>query len=204
MKLHHCSCGTSLACHTWSFNTASVSAGCEYAAVERVNKEAVLPLLRELVRTPFFRYFKVNLYCDCPFWPDDGMCMLRDCGVCECEPDEVPAPWKDADTAASCEGASYLHLKFESLLVQQSTRYVKVPTRAWSSASPATSKRSSTQRQAWRIHKNAAPPILLSCTIACSVSGTLAVFTSVHDNTWPDLLQSCLRARRVMCAPCEA
>ena len=51
------------------------------------------------------RYFKVNLYCDCPFWPDDGMCMLRDCGVCECEPDEVPAPWKDADsTAASCEG----------------------------------------------------------------------------------------------------
>ena len=33
------------------------------------------------------------------------MCMLRDCGVCECEPDEVPAPWKDADsTAASCEG----------------------------------------------------------------------------------------------------
>lgn len=50
------------------------------------------------------RYFKVNLYCDCPFWPDDGMCMLRDCGVCECEPDEVPAPWKDADSAASCEG----------------------------------------------------------------------------------------------------
>ena len=89
----------------------SASAGCEYAAVERVNKEAVLPLLRDLVRTPFFRYFKVNLYCDCPFWPDDGMCMLRDCGVCECEPDEVPAPWKVADTAANCEGehAGSLH-----------------------------------------------------------------------------------------------
>ena len=80
------------------------TAGCEYAAVEQVNKEAVLPLLRDLVRTPFFRYFKVNLYCDCPFWPDDGMCMLRDCGVCECEPDEVPAPWKAADSAANCEG----------------------------------------------------------------------------------------------------
>lgn len=63
-----------------------------------------MPLLRDLVRTPFFRYFKVNLYCDCPFWPDDGMCMLRDCGVCECEPDEVPTPWKAADTAAGCEG----------------------------------------------------------------------------------------------------
>ena len=31
------------------------SAGCEYAAVERLNKDAVLPLLRALVRTPFFR-----------------------------------------------------------------------------------------------------------------------------------------------------
>ena len=30
-------------------------AGCEYAAVERLNKDAVLPLLRALVRTPFFR-----------------------------------------------------------------------------------------------------------------------------------------------------
>ncbi len=32
-------------------------AGCEYAAVERVNKEAVLPILKELVRMPFFRYW---------------------------------------------------------------------------------------------------------------------------------------------------
>lgn len=33
----------------------SYYAGCEYAAVERLNKDAVLPLLRALVRTPFFR-----------------------------------------------------------------------------------------------------------------------------------------------------
>ncbi len=82
-------------------------AGCEYAAVERVNREAVLPVLKELVRQPFFRYFKVSLYCDCPFWPDDGMCVLRDCSVCPCEDHEVPAPWKAADSASTpgCEGA---------------------------------------------------------------------------------------------------
>ena len=27
----------------------------------------------------------MKLWCDCPFWPDDGMCSLRDCSVCECQ-----------------------------------------------------------------------------------------------------------------------
>ena len=48
---------------------------------------------------------QVALYCDCPFWPDDGMCMLRDCSVCECEDEEVPAPWKEQDSGAACDCA---------------------------------------------------------------------------------------------------
>ena len=88
-------------------------AACDYATVERVNCRSVHPLLAELVAQPFFRYFKVNLYCDCPFWPDDGMCMLRDCSVCECDDGEVPALWlaqdrpaaTDAAASAACQGA---------------------------------------------------------------------------------------------------
>ena len=34
--------------------------GCTYAAVERINRDEVQPLLDELVKTPFFRYFKVG------------------------------------------------------------------------------------------------------------------------------------------------
>ncbi|KAL0055639.1 hypothetical protein WJX82_002716 [Trebouxia sp. C0006] len=67
---------------------------CDYASVEKANKQQLNPLLSQLVRTPFFRYFKVNLWCDCGFWPDDSMCMLRDCAVCECEDSEVPQLWK--------------------------------------------------------------------------------------------------------------
>lgn len=59
------------------------------------------PLLRQLVGTPYFKYFKAALWCDCPFWPDDGMCMLRDCSVGECESDEVPSAFREED-AASC------------------------------------------------------------------------------------------------------
>ncbi len=91
------------------------AAACDYATVERVNCRSVHPLLAELVAQPFFRYFKVNLYCDCPFWPDDGMCMLRDCSVCECDESEVPALWlaqdrpatADAAASAACQGAPW-------------------------------------------------------------------------------------------------
>ncbi|XP_038721428.1 endoplasmic reticulum oxidoreductin-1-like isoform X1 [Tripterygium wilfordii] len=67
---------------------------CDYETVNRINEEALHPLLQELVRTPFFRYFKVKLWCDCPFWPDDGMCRLRDCSVCECPENEFPESFK--------------------------------------------------------------------------------------------------------------
>ncbi|OMO65769.1 Endoplasmic reticulum oxidoreductin 1 [Corchorus olitorius] len=67
---------------------------CDYETVDHINKEVLHPLLQELVKTPFFRYFKVKLWCDCPFWPDDGMCRLRDCSVCECPESEFPESFK--------------------------------------------------------------------------------------------------------------
>jgi ERO1-like protein alpha len=62
--------------------------------VDSINEEVLHPTLQELVKLPFFRYFKVKLWCDCPFWPDDGMCRLRDCSVCECPDNEFPEPFK--------------------------------------------------------------------------------------------------------------
>ncbi|XP_051114939.1 endoplasmic reticulum oxidoreductin-1-like isoform X1 [Andrographis paniculata] len=67
---------------------------CDYETVDSINGAVLHPLLQELVKTPFFRYFKVKLWCDCPFWPDDGMCKLRDCSVCECPESEFPEPFK--------------------------------------------------------------------------------------------------------------
>ncbi|MCO5546581.1 hypothetical protein L7F22_000010 [Adiantum nelumboides] len=67
---------------------------CDYATVNSLNREALHPILQNLVRTPFFRYFKAKLWCDCPFWPDDGMCRLRDCSVCECPDGEFPETLK--------------------------------------------------------------------------------------------------------------
>ncbi|KAE9608235.1 putative thiol oxidase [Lupinus albus] len=67
---------------------------CDYETVDHLNEEVLNPSLQELVKTPFFRYFKAKLWCDCPFWPDDGMCKLRDCSVCECPESEFPESFK--------------------------------------------------------------------------------------------------------------
>ncbi|AES65781.1 putative thiol oxidase [Medicago truncatula] len=67
---------------------------CDYETVDNLNEEVLYPSLQELVKTPFFRYFKAKLWCDCPFWPDDGMCRLRDCSVCECPENEFPESFK--------------------------------------------------------------------------------------------------------------
>ncbi|NP_001148525.1 Endoplasmic reticulum oxidoreductin-1 [Zea mays] len=67
---------------------------CDYETVDAINEEVLHPILQELVKLPFFRYFKVKLWCDCPFWPDDGMCKLRDCSVCECPENEFPEPFR--------------------------------------------------------------------------------------------------------------
>ncbi|KAL0328981.1 UNVERIFIED_CONTAM: Endoplasmic reticulum oxidoreductin-2 [Sesamum calycinum] len=64
--------------------------------VDRINEELLNPLLQQIVKYPFFRYFKVKLWCDCPFWPDDGMCRLRDCSVCECPENEFPETFRKA------------------------------------------------------------------------------------------------------------
>ncbi|KAJ7947332.1 endoplasmic reticulum oxidoreductin-1-like [Quillaja saponaria] len=90
--------GTDRACQcardTHKFSGIVEDCCCDYETVDHLNNEVLHPSLQEIVKTPFFRYFKVKLWCDCPFWPDDGMCRLRDCSVCECPENEFPESFK--------------------------------------------------------------------------------------------------------------
>lgn len=65
---------------------------CSFADLERTNSKTVYPLLRKIVQTPFFAHFKIDLCSSCTLWDDAPMCVLRDCGVCECE---KPPEWAD-------------------------------------------------------------------------------------------------------------
>lgn len=69
---------------------------CSFNDLERTNAELVLPLLARVVATDFFAHFRVDLCTDCRLWHDTPLCVLRDCGVCECD---NPPHWAASDGA---------------------------------------------------------------------------------------------------------
>lgn len=77
------------------------------ATTDAANAREILPILDALSRRTYFRYFKVNLWRACPFWDDDGVCLLRHCAVCECEPNKIPECWRDEGRAEASDAVSY-------------------------------------------------------------------------------------------------
>uniref|UniRef100_K3WB81 Uncharacterized protein n=1 Tax=Globisporangium ultimum (strain ATCC 200006 / CBS 805.95 / DAOM BR144) TaxID=431595 RepID=K3WB81_GLOUD len=87
-------------CHTPELSGSVQDSGCDYETVDKAVAEHFHPLLQELSRLTFFRYFKVDLGKECPYWQDDGMCATIDCAVCECPSHEIPSKWYQMDRKA--------------------------------------------------------------------------------------------------------
>ncbi|OBZ68243.1 Endoplasmic reticulum oxidoreductin-1 [Grifola frondosa] len=68
---------------------------CDYETVESVTEDLYTEL-HSLVETPFFKYFRVDLYRECPFWSDNGFCMNRECGITTVDESEIPERWRAA------------------------------------------------------------------------------------------------------------
>ncbi|RHY46090.1 hypothetical protein DYB30_003147, partial [Aphanomyces astaci] len=91
-----------LQCHVCRTPELTGSVGdscCNYETVNTATIEHFHPLLDELRKLSFFRYFKVDLNRECPFWSVNNVCMNRDCSVCECPTDEIPSKWYAQDQA---------------------------------------------------------------------------------------------------------
>ncbi|ORY01399.1 endoplasmic reticulum oxidoreductin 1 [Basidiobolus meristosporus CBS 931.73] len=67
---------------------------CDFEAIRNLN-EKLSPELHNLVQTPFFRYYKLNLYKQCPFWPDNYLCNREDCNVEVMDEVDVPEALKN-------------------------------------------------------------------------------------------------------------
>lgn len=63
---------------------------CDVETVDSLNRLVVYPLVTSLVADPYFRFYRVNLNRQCPFWPDDSRCNLKDCHVQYCTEGEIP------------------------------------------------------------------------------------------------------------------
>lgn len=67
---------------------------CNINTVDTFNNVKVYPRLRSLLNKDYFRFYKVNLKRDCPFWPDDSRCAIRYCRVEPCQDDDIPSGLK--------------------------------------------------------------------------------------------------------------
>lgn len=132
-------------CQTCDLDGLVGDCGCEFDTVNQANQEHFQPLLRELVQRTFFRYFKVNLNKQCPFWHEEMMCSIRDCAVVECEAAEVPPMWIEEDAEGNplrqCVGDSDTALsEIERILGtvdRQEARAGVDPFRGWAEGSNA-------------------------------------------------------------------
>jgi len=78
---------------------------CKYESVEEMNKE-LTPVLKDLVLTTFFRYYKVDLWKQCPFWPDaELLCTSERCSVPSVDISKIPEEWK-AENLSKVEKSS--------------------------------------------------------------------------------------------------
>eukprot|EP00953_Heterococcus_sp_UTEX-ZZ885_P014051 7998-Heterococcus_DN1.PRE.3 len=69
----------------------------DFRTVDLATRDYFLPLLRSLQQSTFFKYFKVDLSKDCPFWHEDGQCVERACALDECDPKDIPRQWLEQD-----------------------------------------------------------------------------------------------------------
>lgn len=77
--------------------TEPIGSTCDvtFHEINEVNKK-IRPQLLSLVQSDFFKYFKLDLYKECPFWNDNtGYCVNRACAVDVVEDwDSLPEYWQ--------------------------------------------------------------------------------------------------------------
>ncbi|XP_013106797.1 ero1-like protein [Stomoxys calcitrans] len=69
--------------------------GCEVDTVDHFNNIKIYPRLKSILVKNYFRFFKVNLHHQCPFWSDDSKCAMRFCQVQNCEEQTIPPGLKE-------------------------------------------------------------------------------------------------------------
>lgn len=82
-------------CNSIQLEGLIADCSCDYGSVDKSIMKFFSPILEKLTNRTFFKYFRVNLEEKCPFWQEDGQCMMESCSVCTCEDNEIPQSWVD-------------------------------------------------------------------------------------------------------------
>ncbi|OAV93593.1 hypothetical protein PTTG_11990 [Puccinia triticina 1-1 BBBD Race 1] len=69
---------------------------CDFETIDEVNRK-IHSEISAAVQLPIFRYHKIDLYRECPFWSEDGLCGNRACAVDELDQKDIPAYWRNSE-----------------------------------------------------------------------------------------------------------
>lgn len=87
-------------------NLVDGDSNCDIKMVETIHNTMADDISR-LVSTSVFRYFKVNLYKDCPFWKESMLCFQQDCEVEAADEAEIPDEWKSKQLSTVDFGSGF-------------------------------------------------------------------------------------------------
>ena len=82
-----------LSCDIVKMEGPITDCSCDYGTVNKAITKFYQPILTNITELTFFRYFRVDLEQPCPFWHEEGQCMMEGCSVGTCEENEVPRRW---------------------------------------------------------------------------------------------------------------
>ncbi|KAI8880347.1 endoplasmic reticulum oxidoreductin 1 [Backusella circina FSU 941] len=86
---------------------------CDYQSIEDIQTDA-FQKIQDLVKTKFFRYYRADLWKECPFWNEAALCTNRDCSVATTDETLLPVDWrKDALSAVQLSPAGSLFQPFQ-------------------------------------------------------------------------------------------
>lgn len=74
----------SLLCFLFQLKGSIDDCTCNVDTVDYFNNVKIYPRLQSLLLKDYFRFYKVNLKQECPFWADDSKCAIRYCHVQPC------------------------------------------------------------------------------------------------------------------------
>lgn len=74
----------------WQLKGSIDDCSCSIDTVDYFNNNKIHPRLKSLLVRDYFRFHKVNLKKECPFWADDSKCAMRACHVSTCSESDVP------------------------------------------------------------------------------------------------------------------
>lgn len=63
---------------------------CNVDTVDYFNNAKIYPRIQSILLRDYFRFYKVNLKQECPFWADDSKCAIRYCHVQPCNDNDIP------------------------------------------------------------------------------------------------------------------